>query len=135
KRSMSGVLALQLHAGQPMAAEFRNMRLKKLTASASSGGDDLQKLQGSWQVASGQANGEPLPVEMITNISLTITGTNYSAIMSDRNDKGSFTIDPSKQPRQMDIQSESSENTHLAGIYEAGADRLRICFSPQGGAR
>jgi hypothetical protein len=30
KRAMSGVLALQLHAGPPMMAQFRNIRIKKL---------------------------------------------------------------------------------------------------------
>ncbi len=30
KRALSGVLALQLHAGPPMMAQFRNIRLKKL---------------------------------------------------------------------------------------------------------
>lgn len=30
KRAMSGVLALQLHAGPPMSIEFKNVRLKKL---------------------------------------------------------------------------------------------------------
>jgi hypothetical protein len=30
KRAMSGVLALQLHAGSPMMAQFKNIRIKKL---------------------------------------------------------------------------------------------------------
>ena len=30
KRASSGVLALQLHAGPPMTAQFKNIRLKKL---------------------------------------------------------------------------------------------------------
>jgi Domain of Unknown Function (DUF1080) len=30
KRAMSGVLALQLHAGPPMTAQFKNIRIKKL---------------------------------------------------------------------------------------------------------
>jgi hypothetical protein len=30
KRAMTGVLALQLHAGSPMMAQFRNIRIKKL---------------------------------------------------------------------------------------------------------
>ena len=30
KRVMSGILALQLHAGPPMIAQFKNIRLKKL---------------------------------------------------------------------------------------------------------
>lgn len=32
KRAMSGILALQLHAGPPMTVEFKNIRLKKLEA-------------------------------------------------------------------------------------------------------
>ena len=30
KRSKSGVLALQLHAGSPMMAQFKDIRLKEL---------------------------------------------------------------------------------------------------------
>jgi Domain of Unknown Function (DUF1080) len=30
KRAMSGILALQLHAGAPMMAQFKNLRIKKL---------------------------------------------------------------------------------------------------------
>ena len=30
KRALSGVLALQLHAGPPMMVQFKNIRLKKL---------------------------------------------------------------------------------------------------------
>jgi hypothetical protein len=30
KRALSGVLALQLHAGPPMTAQFKNIRIKKL---------------------------------------------------------------------------------------------------------
>jgi hypothetical protein len=30
KRAMSGVLALQLHAGPPMMAQFKNIRIKAL---------------------------------------------------------------------------------------------------------
>ena len=33
KRAMSGILALQLHAGQPMHVEFKNIRLKRLAGS------------------------------------------------------------------------------------------------------
>ncbi len=34
KRSMSGVLALQLHAGEPMTVQFRNLRVKTLSGGA-----------------------------------------------------------------------------------------------------
>jgi hypothetical protein len=32
KRAMSGLIALQLHAGPPMMAQFKNLRIKKLSA-------------------------------------------------------------------------------------------------------
>src|SRR5204863_7912585 len=66
KRAMNGVLALQLHAGQPMTAQFRDLRLKDLAGESTSNEAELQKLQGTWVVTSGQANGEPLPPEFLT---------------------------------------------------------------------
>src|ERR1051325_8423604 len=64
KRAMNGVLALQLHAGQPMTVQFRDLRLKQFPVSSASGGSDLDKLQGTWVAKSGEANGEPLPEEL-----------------------------------------------------------------------
>jgi hypothetical protein len=31
KRALSGLIALQLHAGSPMMAQFKNIRIKMLT--------------------------------------------------------------------------------------------------------
>ena len=135
KRAMSGVLALQLHAGPPMAAQFRDLRIKTLSSGTAAADKDLDKLQGKWQVAAGQANGEPIPEEIITNISLTITGTNYTAVIPEGTDHGNFTIDSSKGPKQIEIHSETGDNPQLAGIYETGADSLRVCLARQGGAR
>ena len=135
KRAMSGVVALQLHAGPPMAAQFRDLRIKALSSTAAAADHDLEKLQGKWQVAAGQANGEPIPPEIITNISLTITGTNYSAVIPEGTDHGNFTIDSSKEPKQMDIHSETGDNPQLVGIYETGPDTLRVCLARQGAAR
>ena len=135
KRAMSGVLALQLHAGPAMAAQFRDLRIKTLSNGAAAADKDLDKLQGKWQVAAGQANGEPIPEEIITNISLTITGTNYTAVIPEGTDHGNFTIDSSKGPKQMDIHSETGDNPQLVGIYETGPDSLRVCLARQGAAR
>ena len=135
KRAMSGVLALQLHAGPPMAAQFRDLRIKTLSSGTAAADKDLDKLQGKWQVAAGQANGEPIPEEIITNISLTIIGTNYSAVIPEGTDHGNFTIDSSKEPKQMDIHSETGDNPQLVGIYETGPDSLRVCLARQGASR
>ena len=85
--------------------------------------------------AAAQANGEPIPEEIITNISLTIIGTNYSAVIPEGTDHGNFTIDSSKGPKQMDIQSETGDNPQLVGIYETCPDSLRVCLARQGATR
>src|SRR5439155_5297127 len=41
KRAMSGVVALQLHAGPPMMAQFRGLRIKTLSGTAASADRDL----------------------------------------------------------------------------------------------
>src|SRR5258707_317551 len=43
KRAMNGVLALQLHAGQPMTVQFRNIRLKTLKGETSSSAEEIKK--------------------------------------------------------------------------------------------
>src|SRR6266550_2787537 len=73
KRAMSGVLALQLHAGPPMIVQFRNLRLKMLAAeAAATSDDDLKKLQGAWAVASMQGEGSAEARDQLANITLTI---------------------------------------------------------------
>ena len=134
-RAMSGVLALQLHAGQPMMAQFRNLRLKTLSGSAASADPETQKLQGTWQVTSGQANGEAIPAETISSIVLTIKGNSYTALINDQTDRGSFTIDASKDPKQIDVHPENADVGQLFGIYEIGPDSLRVCYARQGAAR
>jgi uncharacterized protein (TIGR03067 family) len=134
KRAMSGVLALQLHAGEPMTAQFRNLRLQTVSKTVASD-EDLQKLQGNWQATSGQANGEPLPEEMVSSISLTVKGTNYTSIIGDRNDNGTLSLNSSKTPKQIDVHSETGDTAHLVGIYETGPDMLKFCLATQSGER
>ncbi len=136
KRAMNGVLALQLHAGDPMTIQFRNMRLQNLSNKTAAAGDDgVQKLQGNWQATKGKANGDPLPEEMINGITLTVKGTNYTSVIGDQNDNGTLAIDSSKEPKQMDVLSETGDHPHLVGIYEASEETLRLCFAMQGGDR
>src|SRR5207245_1716793 len=44
KRAMSGVLALQLHAGPPMMVQFRNLRIKMLATEGAASDDNLKKM-------------------------------------------------------------------------------------------
>lgn len=134
KRAMNGVLALQLHAGQPMTAQFRDLRLKNLSGSTASADGEFQKLEGSWQAVRGEANGEALPSETVAGIVVTIKGHSYTAEFGSQTDHGSLSVDSSKQPKEMDIQPDGVDGK-LVGIYEVGPDNLRVCYARQGAGR
>jgi len=135
KRAMSGVLALQLHAGPPMTVQFKNLRLKRLSGQASAG--DINHLQGEWQATRVEVDGSPLPSEDAANIVVTVKDTAYTALINERSDRGKFTIDPSKKPKQMDIQPDAGpdQGKKLLAIYEVGPDTLRVCYAPEGTER
>jgi uncharacterized protein (TIGR03067 family) len=137
KALKSGVLALQLHAGPPMTVHFKNIRLKTLSAGGASAADDLQKLQGVWEVAGGEVNGSAIPESDIQSITLTITDKSYSVEREGNTDRGSFALDPSKQPKQMDIQPGSGDDagSKLLAIYEIGQDSFRVCYAARGDDR
>src|SRR6266404_5015714 len=137
KRAMNGVLALQLHAGQPMSVQFRNLRLKTLSNENQSSADEIKKLQGTWNVTSMEANGDALPQEDVTNIVVTIQDSTYTVKLSEGTDHGAFSLDLSSEPRQMDIHPKSGEDEGrtMRAIYELKADTLKVCYARQGGSR
>jgi uncharacterized protein (TIGR03067 family) len=137
KRAMNGVLALQLHAGQPMSVQFRNLRLKTLNAEKQSSADEIKNLQGIWNVIAVEANGDAIPAEEVTNIVVTIKDSTYTVKLNEGTDHGTLSVDLSAQPRQMDIHPKSGEDEGrtMRAIYELKADSLRVCYARQGGSR
>jgi uncharacterized protein (TIGR03067 family) len=136
KRAMNGVLALQLHQGEPMKVEFRNIRLKAGSAKDTAA-DPLAPLQGTWEIVSLEKDGSAAPQDDIAGLTVMITGSGYKLINKDNVSKGTFTLDASKEPKQMDVQhqSENGGSHSLPSIYEVTGDTLRVCYNPEGGAR
>ncbi len=135
KRVMKGVLALQLHAGQPMTVQFKNLSLKQSAgdSAANNPGDDLKAMQGSWQVTNAEQSGQQFHGENVTSTIVIITGNNYRTLNGSRVDHGTFTIDPAKSPRQIDIKTGDEETLHA--IYELGPDHMRVCYAREGADR
>lgn len=131
KAAKSGVLALQVHVGPPMTVSFKNIRLKTLAAVSASAADDVQKMQGVWEVAGGEVNGSAIPASDIPAITLTITDKAYHVDREGNIDRGSFSVDPSKQPKQMDIQP-GYVGDKLLAIYEIGSDSFKVCYAAAG---
>jgi uncharacterized protein (TIGR03067 family) len=137
KRAMKGVIALQLHQGPSMIVQFKNLRIKQSGGgdhAANGGGDDMREIQGTWQVTAAQQNGETLTGENVTNTIVIVTGSSYRTLGGNRVDRGTFTLDPSKNPKQMDIKSGTSGET-LQAIYEVGPDHMRVCYAMEGADR
>jgi len=137
KAAKSGVLALQLHAGQPMTVQFKDIRLKTLASDAGDAASGLKELEGIWEISSGEVNGAAMPSEDVAGITLTVTGNRYSVVKSDFNDHGTFSIDASRTPKQMDVRPEAgtSAGQKLLAIYEVGPEGMRVCYATDGGER
>jgi len=129
KAAKSGVLALQLHAGDPMTVEFKNLRIKTLSPAAA------ERADGDWEIVSMEANGQAMPAETTEGLKLTVTGDKYSVNKDGEIDRGTFSIDATKSPQQMDIHPEigpGAGKTILA-IYELKGDTMRVCYQLQDG--
>jgi uncharacterized protein (TIGR03067 family) len=136
KAAKSGVLALQVHVGPPMTVQFKNIRIKKLTGGSASA-TELHKFQGVWEVARGEANGEQVPPDDAVGLTVTIKEKDYVVSKNDGSDRGAFTIDPERHPKQMDVLPETGPvaGRKLLAIYEFVGDTLRISYAVDGGER
>ncbi|HVV71660.1 MAG TPA: DUF1080 domain-containing protein, partial [Verrucomicrobiae bacterium] len=70
KRAMNGVLALQLHAGAPMMAQFKNIRIKSLAGSKRAEGEGAGNLDGVWKITAVESDGAAVPAENIEGLSV-----------------------------------------------------------------
>ena len=92
---------------------------------------DYAKFEGTWQVVSLEVDGMKIPQETIKNSKLIIKSKEFTMKENIATYKGTFSIDPSKKPKTIDIKfTEGPEkgNTSL-GIYEIDGDDLKLCLS------
>lgn len=134
KALKSGVLALQVHAGDPMKVEFKNIRIKQTAGTAAA--DPLAELNGTWLVTATEANGEQVGKEEIAGITVKIANGKFTLNRSGTEDTGTFTVDATKSPKQMNIRPETGEGAgaNVPAIYECNGDSLRICYETEPGA-
>jgi uncharacterized protein (TIGR03067 family) len=131
KAAKAGALALQIHTGPPMVVQFKNIRLKKL--SGDSARNDLEQLQGKWLPVEIVANGKPVGEEVLKSITVTIAKNSYKTELPDGGDAGTFKINDSASPKQMDLSSASGKE--IPAIYEVSGDTLKACYTLDGGDR
>src|SRR6266581_4655284 len=132
KAAKEGILALQLHAGEPMTVQFREIRLKTLSGNASAK-SDVDLLQGDWAPVEMVANGEKVSDDDLAKVKLKIKGNEYFLETKDRPRQGSFRITERGNPKSMDATTQGGDE--LAAIYEISADTFKVCYAVNGAAR
>jgi uncharacterized protein (TIGR03067 family) len=96
---------------------------------------DQKKLQGDWVLASGERNGEKFPEEVAKSMKRTIAGDKFTVTRNDEAvAKGTFTLDPSKKPKAIDVKVEGTDQS-IHGIYELDGDTFKMCYAAPGKER
>ena len=113
---------LALTAGLSLAAGDGNKKALDM---------EYAKLEGTWQVVSLEVDGMKIPKETIKESKLIIKGKEFTMKEKVATYKGTFSIDPSKKPKTIDVkfrEGPEKGNTSL-GIYELDGDDLKLCLS------
>jgi len=132
KAAQAGILALQLHAGQPMTVQFKNLRIKLLPPS-SAAATDLDRVQGDWGMAELVLNGEKVPADALASAKLKIKASAYSLDGDNVSSRGTLKLGESTTPKSMDVNTE--DGTQLPAIYEISGDTLKVCYAMNGAPR
>jgi uncharacterized protein (TIGR03067 family) len=93
---------------------------------------DMKLLEGTWTVESATKDGKDF--DRIKNDKLVFAGNKLTVKMKDRDENATYTIDPSKKPKTIDISTEGKME-RVEGIYEVKGDSLKICFGEPGTQR
>src|SRR5262249_6436256 len=100
---------------------------------SSSEGTRARPLAGTWVPQKAEAGGREFPVSEFDGAVLKLTADSYDF----GGDKGTYTLPPHGDPRQMDILCESGPNggRTIQAIYTPGADPLVSCYQLGKGER
>lgn len=99
---------------------------------------ETKNLQGTWSVVSAEREGNKVPDDEIKKTTLVIKGDKLIARKTENTPKPeekitemSFTLDPTKNPKWIDVTYTSGERKDESsqGIYEVKGDTLKICMS------
>jgi uncharacterized protein (TIGR03067 family) len=95
---------------------------------------ELAKFQGTWAVESAQTDGAEIPTEVFKSFTMTFKGDTYKVTMGQEKIEGTIRLDPSKNPKTIDIVPDNGPDRGRVqqGVYEVDGNKLRICAAPPG---
>jgi uncharacterized protein (TIGR03067 family) len=94
---------------------------------------DLDKLQGTWRIASLEIEGNAMPATG----SITIEGDRFTTSTMGAEYSGTIRIDASKRPKRFDLVFDTGPHAgnRSLGIYQLDGDSWRICLGFAGAPR
>lgn len=86
---------------------------------------DLATLQGTWVLESAERRGgEELPAKFVESFKFIFDGNKLTIVLPGNELKSTFTIDPTKKPKHLDV---TTENKVVSpGIYSIEKDTLKV---------
>jgi uncharacterized protein (TIGR03067 family) len=106
-------------------------------SSATPSATNVESIQGTWVVISGEAFGMEMPKESAERMRLTFTKEKVVwefVVPPEDNWKswdGAYRIDPSHQPKEIDLTPPNNKTEFRPGIYKIEGDRLTILFGAE----
>ena len=99
--------------------------------------DDLKAMVGKYGVQKAELGGKDLTEPLQVLKFEVAEGGKYTASHGEMIDAGSFTVDPTKTPKEMDVKPTGGplKGKLVKAIYKLDGDVLTICYDHTGGDR
>lgn len=99
------------------------------------GDQDLQILQGVWRLVGGEAEGKPVPANIVQQLAGRFTVKGDISLLTSTKDKegteGKFKLDPTTTPKTIDwlVTKGKDKGQTQHGIYMLAGDELKLCIA------
>jgi uncharacterized protein (TIGR03067 family) len=100
-------------------------------ATAAEQPDDQRLLTGTWKPTEASLGDNKIDMMVLEMATVVYEGDKYTITIGDKVERGSFTLDPTKSPKTMDIFPTEGDNNGktLLAVYLLDGDKLTICYS------
>jgi uncharacterized protein (TIGR03067 family) len=98
---------------------------------------ELKALEGTWVIDAATADGET-HTDLFEGMKLILKGNEYTIKFAENSDRGTFTIDPDKSPKWIDVKTGEKgpfKGLTLPGIYKLEGGKLVVCCQADGKKR